>query len=351
MIKKDNTYDFAGICNKFSAEGAFLSAVLYGEGKINNTFLVTTALKNGRTKKYILQRINTKIFSDVKLLMQKFSVLLKHFKSQKKAPLKTLKLLQTKNKKIYLKYGNEYFRMMEYIDGECFSSIQKEEQLFEFGRAVGSFQKMLKGIAPDESFKIKQDLHNTPKHFVNFEKSIQINHNNRADECENDIAFIYRHRDMTDLFQSKIESGILPKRIVHGDTKLSNMIFDEAKIKVVGIIDYDSITSGSALHDFGDAVRSSCKIIKNDGTVTFNMERYNNFTKGYLSVANEFLTREEKRLLCVAPLQITYELGMRYLTDYLNGDIYFKIKEKGDNLKNARINFLLFEDIKAQLGR
>ena len=321
-----------------------------GNGHINTTYLVTT-----NAGKYTLQQINTNIFTDVEGLMANVEKVT-HFIRKKarecgKDPEKcTLKFLSTKSGKKYAIYKDSAYRMYRYIDGVyTIEKMENPESFYYSGIAFGEFAEMLKDFDASQLVETIKNFHNTVSRFKDFERAVENDAAGRAADVFEEIKFVKDRESFTSLFVEQLENGSLPLRVTHNDTKLNNVLMDEKTGLPVAVIDLDTVMPGSYLYDFGDAIRFGATKAAEDekdlSIVNFEIDLFEKFAKGYLEMCGKSLTETEIEMLPYASIMLTLECGMRFLGDYLNGDIYFKIHREGHNLDRARTQFKLVSDM------
>lgn len=322
-----------------------------GNGHINSTFLVKTP-----HAKYVLQKINTSVFPDVDGLMSNIEKVTRHIQKKVaeagKNPSKaTLNFLTAENGKKYVKAdGGDTYRMYDYVNGTF--TIEKMDNPMHFyysGKAFGEFARFLTDFDASLLVETIKDFHNTPKRFKDFEQAIAENRKGRVAYVCDEIEFVKGRRDFMSLFTDKLASNALPLRVTHNDTKLNNVLFDEKTNMPVAVIDLDTVMPGSYLYDFGDAIRSGATHAAEDEKdlklVDFDLELYRSFAKGYIEESKDSLTDEEINMLPYASIMLTLECGMRFLTDHLNGDTYFRISRENHNLDRARTQFKLVSEM------
>ena len=221
--------------------------------------------------------------------------------------------------------------------------------LYNAGKGFGRFQMMLDDFPVDMLHETIVDFHNTPKRVENLKAAIKNDKAGRAHLVEKEIEFALECAEFADVVVSGIKDGSIPLRVTHNDTKINNILFDSTTKDAVCVIDLDTVMPGSALYDFGDALRMGGSTAAEDETdldkVWFNVEAFESFAKGYCSEMAEKLNAREKELLAFSAKLLTYECGIRFLTDYLDGDVYFKIHRENHNIDRARNQFKLVADI------
>jgi hypothetical protein len=349
-------YDLSEVAGHFEFNGKFLLAQHYGSGHINETYCVTLAQGNTQTR-YILQRINRNIFKNPLALMENVQRVTAHLNrklnGQHDARRRVLTLIPTRDGAAFWHdaQGN-YWRAYIFIgDARTYDAVESPRQAFEAARAFGQFQKMLADLPAPRLHDTIPDFHHTPKRFATLEKTVETDPCNRAALAGLEIDFALRHKALTGvLLNSK-----LPERVTHNDTKFNNVMLDDISGEGICVIDLDTVMPGLALYDFGDMVRTTTSPTKEDegdlSKVEMQFSMFEALVRGYLASAADFLTPAEKRLLPASGKLITFEIGIRFLADFLAGDTYFKIHREGHNLDRCRTQFKLVESIEQQETR
>jgi aminoglycoside phosphotransferase (APT) family kinase protein len=242
-----------------------------------------------------------------------------------------------------------YWRAYRFIEGaRAYDTVESSQQAYQAARAFGEFQKMLVDLPAPRLRDTIPDFHNTPKRFVAFEQAVAADESNRAVNARAEIEFAFAHQPMVGVL---LEAN-LPERITHNDTKFNNVLLDNATGEGLCVIDLDTVMPGLALYDFGDMVRTTTSPAMEDeqdlSQVTMQFPMFEALARGYLSSAGCFLTKEEKTHLAFAGKLITFEQGIRFLTDYLAGDRYYKVHRDRQNLDRCRTQFKLVESIEQQ---
>ena len=321
----------------------------YGNGHINDTYCLIEP-------RYILQRINTDIFKHPHELMENIenvtSFLREKIKKNGGDPQReTLTVIKTVDGKNYYQYDeNNVFRMYSFVENtKSIENSKTPEDLYEAGVGFGRFQRMLSDYPADTLHESIKDFHHTPKRVEALKLAIREDKAGRAASVEAEISFALEQAVWADQVVKGIEDGSIPLRVTHNDTKINNILFDQETGKAVCVIDLDTVMPGSMLYDFGDALRMGGSTGAEDETdlskVWFDETAFEAFAKGYLSELKDDLTETELELLPFSVKLMTYECGIRFLTDYLNGDTYFKIHREHHNLERARNQFKLVADI------
>lgn len=338
---------------QFQLQGQVSGFEPYGNGHINDTYLVTCSA-NGGAVRYILQRINRHVFRNPAAVMQNIERVTLHLAamtagesdSARRVPL----LIPARDGRAWHVDGEgETWRAYRFVDGACtYETAQSTSQAFQAARAFGHFQQQLASLPPPRLIETIPFFHDTPKRFAALRQAIDADVCNRAALARPEIDFAQRHESIT----AALLDANLPERITHNDTKLNNVLFDEATGEGICVIDLDTVMPGLALYDFGDMVRTTTSPAAEDerdlGKVAMQFPMFEALVRGYLSAAAEFLSEAEQNLLAFSGKLITFEVGIRFLADYLAGDTYFKMHREGHNLDRCRTQFKLVESIERQ---
>ena len=327
----------------------------YGDGLINNTYRFVV---NGTA--YLMQKINTIVFENPVGLMDNFVNVTEYLKkviiaeggNPERDTLTAIKTLDGKNL-VYNEFGA--YRVMLFIDAISINSAENPEQLRVVGGCFGKFQNMLADYPADTLFEVIPDFHNTPKRFENLEKAIKENAAGRLADVTAEVEYALSMKNRVGAVIEGFKEGSIPLRVSHNDTKLNNVLLDRNTYEGVCVIDLDTVMPGSYLYDYGDALRfAGNNTIEDDpdlSKVFLDFDKFAAFTKGYFSEVKSVLTEKEIELLPFAVELMTFECGIRFLTDYLNGDTYFKTKYPEHNLVRARNQFKLAQDIDSKLQK
>lgn len=352
--------DIRAIAAVFRPDEDILSCAPYGEGHINDTYAVTYKNRGGLVYREILQRINTHVFSDPDGLMRNICGVTRFLADKIRAdggdPCRETLTVETisDSKPFYTDKNGGCWRMYPFIEGTV--SCQKcrsEQDFFECGVSFGNFQRMLSDYPAEKLVETIPDFHNTRKRFETFKNAVHNDINGRVNKAEPEIRFAMEREAEAGSLVSMIESGKIPNRVTHNDTKLNNILLDEKTGRGVCVIDLDTVMPGAACYDFGDCVRFGASTAAEDETdlskVEMSLPLFKVFTQGYLSVAGSSLTPDEINSLPLGAKLMTFECGVRFLTDFLNGDTYFKISRPNHNLDRCRTQFKLVADMEAKM--
>lgn len=342
----------------FCLEGVPTEIIPYGNGHINDTFLLIC--KDGeKEKKYILQRINSSIFKDPPALMENTAnvtaFLRKVISERGGDPYReTLNVIKTKSGENYHTDScHSYWRVFLFIDDTiCLEKIENPRDFYDSGVAFGNFQRQLAAYPAETLHETIPLFHHTPSRFQAFRKALEENPLGRAQMVQAEIDFALAREDDTHVLTDLLEKGELPLRVTHNDTKINNILFDASTRKALCVIDLDTVMPGLSLYDFGDSIRTGANTGAEDepdlSRVALNLSLFEAFTEGFLKGCSGSLTPQEVNLLPMGAKLMTYECGIRFLTDFLLGDTYFKIHRENQNLDRARTQFKLVADMEAK---
>lgn len=350
----NGTFDIKTIARKFDIFGEFQKAEPYGSGHINDTFRATY-YQGGTTLHYLHQRINHDIFKNPDALMDNVVRVTRHIRSKlngmKGSSRRSLTLVPTLDGQVTHRddHGN-CWRTYVFIEGaRTYDAVQTPRQAFEAARAFGLFQRQLVDLPGPRLHDTIPNFHHTPTRFKALEEAIEADVVNRAQFAKTEIDFALAHRDMVGRLVELQERGEIPERVTHNDTKFNNVMIDDETGEGICVVDLDTVMPGLALYDFGDMVRTTTSPTKEDerdlGKVGMDFQMYEALVRGYLESAGEFLNESEKENLAFSGKLITFEVGIRFLTDYLRGDTYFKVKREDHNLDRCRTQFKLVQTI------
>ncbi len=343
---------------QFAIQGSLKEKIPYGNGHINDTFLLTYEVEGGE-KQYILQRMNHNIFKNPQQLMENMvnvtEYLSRAIQEQGGDPQReTLNIVKTSSGDSYYKdsTGN-YWRMFLFIDRAlCLEMVESVKDFYDSAAAFGNFQRMLADYPAGTLHETIPNFHNTPSRFQDFKKAVEEDKLGRAKLAEKEIAFALAREAETSALTGLLKEGKLPLRVTHNDTKLNNILFDEETKKALCIIDLDTVMPGLSLYDFGDSIRFGASTGAEDeqdlSKISIDLELFEAFTNGFLTGCAGSLTDKEIEMLPMGAKLMTYECGIRFLADFLVGDTYFKIHREGHNLDRARTQFKLVADMEAK---
>ncbi len=344
------------VVNQFKAEGQVTDIASYGNGHINDTYKVSTA---GEGLNYILQRINHRIFTNPVMLQDNVKRVTAHI--AQKLGVKTgqytsrvLQPIEAKDGNIYVQEGEDFYRMFTFIENSIGHDIVSSPELaYEGGKAFGEFQALLKDLPGGPLFEIIPNFHNIVWRLENFDKALKADVKNRAEEAAEEIAFVNKMREEVQQIHKAGEAGEIPLRVTHNDTKFNNVLCDANTNKALCVIDLDTIMNGYVHYDFGDSIRTSTNTGAEDDPdldkVSMDIRLFEGYAKGFLGAVGKDLNTKEIELLPNAALTMTFTIGLRFITDFLDGDTYFKTHHEKHNLQRAKAQFKLAQSIAEQM--
>ena len=353
---KTKTYDLREIGSHFQIYGDYLSGVSYGAGHINDTFAVTYN-QAGTPIRYIHQRVNHQIFKDVPGLMENIHRVTEHLKSKLAAlnsqdlSRRAMTLVLTKNDKPYhLDAEGNYWRTYFFIEkAHTYDIIHHKEQAFQAARVLGQFQRHLADLPAPRLHETIPNFHHTPARFGALQEAINQDSLNRAAKARKEIDIAFRFKSIVGRLIDLQRQRKLPERVTHNDTKINNFMLDDETRAGLCLVDLDTVMPGLTLYDFGDLVRTAANSAAEDerdlSKVSFRLPVFEALVHGYLSEARDFLISSELDNMAFSGQLITFEMGIRFLTDFLNGDVYFKVHRDGHNLDRCRTQYKLVEDM------
>lgn len=346
------------VCRHFGINGEAVSQSIFTDGHINTTLLLTFENED-KINKYLIQGINTHVFKNPEELMENIVNVTTYLRDKiaengGDPERETLTFLKAEDDKYYHYEGNKCWRIYNYIDNSHTCNKIENKKLFEnAGRSFGNFQKHLTDYPMHTLHETIKDFHNTPKRFDNLEAAVNNNLAKRADKVKADIDFAMERREESGKLLKLYKDGLIPLRVTHNDTKLNNILFDDETNEGICVIDLDTIMPGFSLYDFGDAIRYGGNTTREDDdnldNVDISLELFESYTEGFLSASAKALTRAEVENLAFSAKLMTLECGIRFLTDYLDGDVYFKTKYPEHNLVRARNQFKLVYEIEKHI--
>lgn len=330
----------------FLLDGKPVSCQRYGCGHINRTYLV----KTDAGRRYIFQRINSLVFPDIKGLMENIAAVTGFLAARVEEPRGSLRLVPALDGAwVWVDGEGESWRVYDFIeDSLCLQQPERPEDLYESAVAFGCFQNQLSDFPADTLHETIKDFHNTPDRYRKFHLALEADALGRAAGVREEIDFALKREAAAGALQALREAGSLPLRVTHNDTKLNNVMLDAKTRKALCVIDLDTVMPGLAAYDFGDSIRfgaaTAAEDEKNLDKMGLDMSLYETYARGYLHSCRS-LTALEKETLPLGAKLMTLECGLRFLTDYLEGDRYFAIARPEHNLDRARTQFRLVADM------
>jgi Ser/Thr protein kinase RdoA (MazF antagonist) len=342
--------------SQFDIPGTFMQAGRFGSGLINDTYLCEFR-DHDVVRRYILQRVNPSVFRQPEKVMENVEVVTAHIVKRLRAegvadPYSVTPALVRGRSggSYYVDRSGAFWRLFHFIEsGMVFEKVTGVRHAFEIGRGLGRFQALVADLLPEKLHDTLPGFHRTPLYLQEFDAAVQANDRGRAQEVDRERAFVYRRMQLAPLLTDPADAGQIPVRVVHNDPKVNNVLIHSVTGEAICMIDLDTVKPGMVLFDFGDCVRSAANPSGEDAEdldrVSIDLSLFEAVAGGYLREARAFLTEKEIEMLAVSVKVITFELGLRFLADYLRGDTYFKIQYPAHNLYRARVQFRLLESI------
>jgi aminoglycoside phosphotransferase (APT) family kinase protein len=342
---------------QFQFRGEAVAFVPYGNGHINDTYLVTCN-GAGAPVRYVLQRINRNVFHSPAVVMQNIERVTAHLAAQlahePDRERRALTLIPARDGRNWHEDADkETWRAYRFVENaHSHETATSAEQAYQAAHAFGRFQQQLASLPGPRLHETIPDFHHTPRRFAALERAIAADVKGRAKLAQPEIDFALAHESITGILIEASLQADLPERITHNDTKFNNVLLDDATGESLCVVDLDTVMPGLVLYDFGDMVRTTTSPAAEDeqdlSKVTMQFPLFEALVRGYLAAAGGFLTETEKKFLAFSGKLITFEIGIRFLADYLAGDTYFKIHRESHNLDRCRTQFKLVESIELQ---
>lgn len=343
----------------FKLPGELVECVPYGNGHINDTYRLTYSIES-ETKRYILQRMSKSIFKKPVELMENVSGVTSWLRKKiidngGDPERETLTIVQSHDHLPYfIDTEDQYWRVYIFIENAtCYDAVKNDEDFYQSAVAFGNFQRLLADYPADTLHETIKDFHNTPDRLEKFKKAVREDVCGRAASVQNEIQFIMEREQLTHALYDMQLDGRLPLRVTHNDTKLNNIMIDDATGKAICVIDLDTVMPGLTANDFGDSIRFGASTALEDekdlSKVSCDLHLFEVYAKGFIEGCGGALTDLEIETLPMGAILMTFENGIRFLTDYLEGDHYFKIHREGHNLDRCRTQLTLVKDMEEKL--
>lgn len=347
------------VIKHFRYEGRLKDVRPYGSGHINDTYLLTFEKAETECMKVILQRMNRAVFEKPVELMENITGVTSHLRRKimengGDPERETLNVIPATDGKSYYKDSlGDYWRSYKFItDATSYDKVEKSEHFYQSAVAFGRFQRLLADYPAETLHETIKGFHDTKARFQVFKKAVEKDAADRAASVRDEIQFVLKREATANYFSDLLSRREVPVRVTHNDTKLNNIMIDDKTGKGICVIDLDTVMPGLAVNDFGDSIRFGASTAAEDETdlskVSCSMELFELYAKGYIEGCGGKLTEKEIELMPMGAKVMTFECGMRFLTDYLQGDIYFKIHRERQNLDRSRTQFKLVEDMESK---
>ena len=336
------------LLKKFALDGEAVYCERYGFGHINETYLVVTDTKH----RYIAQKLSTRAFKDVPGLMNNIYLVTSYLRERTEDPYGVMTIIKTVDGGIFLEDAGEYSRVYDFVEGSvALQAPRNTQDFYESAIAFGDFQTKLDGFPVEKLVETIPNFHNTVDRYRIFKETLAKDVCGRAKEVQAEIDFVLAHEEEMATLQRMRESGELPTRVTHNDTKLNNVLLKADTYKPLCVIDLDTVMPGLSLYDFGDSIRFGAATAAEDekdlSKVTMSLDMFRIFTEGFLTSCTT-LTDKELEMMPMGAKTMTMECGVRFLTDYLDGDHYFAVHREGQNLDRCRTQFKLVQDMESK---
>ncbi len=352
-MQQNRQINFSAVINAFIKNANVLKCERFGNGHINGTYKALCEF-DGKESTFILQNINKNVFKSPEKVMENIEKVTFFLGEKASNPRETLHFLKCDNGTLcYRDSDGEYWRMYEYVD-KC-DGVDRPtlQEFYESGVAFGKFQSLLSDFPAETLNETIPDFHNTPKRYENFLQSVENNLSGRKENCQDEIEFVKQRADFYPVLMNAHKEGKLPLRVSHNDTKSNNVLLDDVTHKAVCVIDLDTIMPGFSVTDFGDSIRFGANTAEESETdiskVMFDIEKFKVYTEGFIKGCGGHLPENEIELLPEGAIMMTLECGMRFLTDYLDGDVYFRISYPEQNLVRSRVQLKLAAEMEKHM--
>lgn len=353
--------DYNKIMQAFGVQDEILICEPFGSGHINDTYRVVTKTEKGE-KEYVLQRMNTQIFQNPVGLMNNIKLVTEYMreiiiKKGGDPERETLHFYPTTDGKMYyIDEEGKYWRLEDMVMRSLSYDLAANREMFaSTGEAFGQFMADLADFPAEELVEVIPNFHNTRVRYQTFVSEVEANRAGRIEDCRPEIEFALARKELAESIVKQLENNELPLRVTHNDTKINNILMDADTDQPLCIIDLDTIMPGACAYDFGDSIRfgasSALEDEKDLDKVYMKLDLFEAYTEGYMKAVGKTLTPAEAKSLAVGAMLLTYETGIRFLGDYLNGDVYFKTHRPGQNLDRARTQLKLVADMEAKFDQ
>jgi len=349
--------DIKNVLAGFAIEGDLVDCTPYGNGHIHDTYAATYRDGSG-SRRFIHQRLNHHVFKDPVGMMRNIVRVCEHLSSKlDSGPQRVLEIVKARNGDTMCRdAGGYYWRTYVFVENtEYHDFVHNPAQAEAAGFAFARFQGMVADLDANDLNETIPGFHHTPSRMAALESAVAADTAGRVAKCRDEIDFALARKDTIRIVTDGLESGEIPVRVTHNDTKINNVLLDVKTGDGICVIDLDTVMAGSLLYDFGELVRTStgdfAENEKDLGKVSLDLERYEALVRGYVGEAKSYLQPREIELLPHAGFLMTFENGIRFLADYLNGDTYYKINYAEENLDRTHTQFRLVEDIEEKVDQ
>ena len=341
--------DIQKLTTAFALDGKPISWREFGHGHINSTFKITT----DTGAEYVLQKINKYVFRNPPRLMSNVVAVTDYLRQRVEDPKMALHVIMTKRGHAYYRDGEgDFWRMYDFLQGFCLDAPESDEDFYQSGIAFGRFQELLSDFPAETLVETIPEFHNTVDRYAQFKASVEADPLDRVAGVREEVDFVLAREELGSTLQKMRESGELPLRVTHNDTKLNNVMLDRKTRKALCVLDLDTVMPGLSAHDFGDSIRFGAATAAEDeqdlSKMSLDLHMFEVYTRGFLESATK-LTDKEVEMLPMGALIMTLEVGLRFLKDYIDGDLYFKTAYPEHNLVRARTQLKLVADMEKKM--
>lgn len=342
--------DIKKLTSVFALNGNPVSWREFGHGHINSTFKVST----DTGAEYILQKINKYVFRNPVRLMSNVMAVTNYLRARVDDPRMAMHFVLTKKGHSYFRDSEgDFWRMYDFMQGFCLDAPESDEDFYQSGIAFGRFQELLSDFPADSLYETIPEFHNTIDRYRQFKASVAVDPLGRVANVREEVDFVLAHEEVGSVLQNMRISGELPLRVTHNDTKLNNVLLDRKTRTALCVLDLDTVMPGLSAHDFGDSIRFGAATAAEDeqnlSKMSLDLHMFEVYTRGFLEAATT-LTDKEVEMLPMGALIMTLEVGLRFLKDYIDGDLYFKTAYPEHNLVRARTQLKLVADMEAKMS-
>ena len=349
----DATFEkLAKVCDAFRIPGELDSYEEIKRGNINSTYKVNFINPDGSAKSYMVQAVNTSVFKEPVKVMDNIDHVTEYI-HRKYPRRKVLHFHHTEDRKTYVFDENGFWRLFNYIESTTYDVCTDLEVVRNAGAAFGEFQVQLSDFNAADLNETIPDFHHTTRRYEQLEEDVKADLCGRVDQVKEELDYLRSVREKACVLTEMYQDNKLPLRVTHNDTKINNVLFEKDGTRAIVVIDLDTVMPGLVGHDFGDAIRFAANKVEEDcheaDKAGINMEIFRAFTEGFLSQTGPYLTQNEIDTLAISCFDLTCELAVRFLADYINGDTYFKTRREGHNLDRARCQIALARDMERHM--
>lgn len=336
------------ICRLFRIEGTFVGYEMIQVGNVNKTYECKFILPDGMPKSFLVQNVNTYAFRHPVELMENIDKVTEHIRAKRPGRV-ALHFHHTADRKTYVIDGKNFWRMTNYIPSVTYDMAPSLELTYNAGKAFGEFQMQLADFKPEDLFETIPNFHNTRARFEKLIASVQADPVGRVAQVQEELNWLMSVQDKACTLTDMLNAGQLPLRVTHNDTKINNVLFEKGGVAPLVVVDLDTVMPGLVGHDFGDAIRFAANFVQEDcpefEKSGVNLDVFRAFAEGFLSMTAHTLTENEINTLALSCFVLTVELSTRFLADYIDGDLYFKVNGPDHNLVRTRCQIALAKDM------